>query len=90
MSWTVTITKKAGKSAAKMTDKLQSKLDALVAEIQVLGPVRGNWPNYSKLADGSHHCHLDRKFVACWSETDKEVKIVEVYYAGSRKDAPYD
>jgi mRNA-degrading endonuclease RelE of RelBE toxin-antitoxin system len=90
MGWTVNITKKARKSAAKMTEKLQSKLDALVAEIQVLGPVRGNWPNYSKLADGSHHCHLDYSHVACWSETDKKIQIVEVYYAGSRKNAPYD
>ena len=54
-----------------------------------MGPVRGNWPNYSKLADGSHHCHLDYSHVACWRETSQGIQIVEIYYVGSRKDAPY-
>ena len=89
VSWTVLITKKAAKSAAKLSARNRSKLDALKTELQLTGPIRGNWPNYSKLSDGSHHCHLDYAHVACWRETKEGIKIVEIYYVGSRKDAPY-
>ncbi len=47
------------------------------------------WNNYSKLGQGQHHCHLTRSYVACWKEVDKEIKILEIYYVGSRENAPY-
>lgn len=47
-----------------------------------------NWPNYSKLGDSKYHCHLAYSWVACWSYEKGEIKI-EVYYAGSRENAPY-
>ena len=33
-------------------------LNALVSEIEQAGPVRGNWPNYGKLDEHTHHCHI--------------------------------
>lgn len=59
--------------------------------IEFSGPVRGNWPNYSKLADGRHHCHLKKgkpTYVAVWSE-DKATVTVEVIYVGTHEKAPY-
>lgn len=89
MSWIVKLTKKADKQQKEMPKKQRELLALLAEEIKLLGPVRGNWPNYSKLADGSHHCHLKHpKWIACWRETVKGIEV-EVYYAGSRKDAPY-
>lgn len=88
MGWRVGFTKKAAKEVAGLPKNDQIKLKALVDEIAILGPVRGNWPNYSKLSEGSHHCHLSYRWVACWRETENGISV-EVYYVGSRKEAPY-
>jgi mRNA-degrading endonuclease RelE of RelBE toxin-antitoxin system len=89
MSWTVNIKKKVIKGLKKLPKKVQEDLLALVADLEDTGPVRGDWPNYSKLADGSHHCHLSYSYVAVWFQEDKQLKIIEVTYVGSREDAPY-
>ena len=42
-------------------------------EIRVAGPVRGNWPHYSKLSDREHHCHVRRgkpTYVVVWCEME--------------------
>jgi hypothetical protein len=62
---------------------------ALIAQIQVQGPVRGDWRNYSKLGANEHHCHLSYRCVVWGRVTDTEARTVEIYYAGKREDAPY-
>ena len=64
-------------------------LQQLTVDIEDTGPVRGDWPNYSKLADGSHHCHLNYSYVAVWRVVENQVRFVEVTYVGSRENAPY-
>jgi hypothetical protein len=65
------------------------KFELLVADLKQNGPIRHNWPNYGKLKGTStHHCHLAHKWVACWVEIEKGIRI-EVNYAGSRESAPY-
>lgn len=87
--WQVWITKKAEKMAARMPATAQAALQYLLEDLAAEGPVRGDWPNYSKLGEGLHHCHLSPKWVACWEVKNSQLKLIEVYYAGSRKDAPY-
>jgi hypothetical protein len=61
-------------------------------EIAMLGPVRGNWPNYSKLGSSQHHCHIKKGkpcYVVVWEEKDKQIRLVEVIYAGTHEKAPY-
>lgn len=61
-------------------------------DIEVDGPVRGDWPNYGKLASGRHHCHLKKgnpTYVAVWEVRDKKIKLVEVTYVGTHEKAPY-
>jgi mRNA-degrading endonuclease RelE of RelBE toxin-antitoxin system len=92
MSWVVRITKQAAKGVQKLPTQERKKLAALAKEIVEKGPVRTNWPNYSKLGEkrrDTHHCHLSYRWVACWEVKDQEIKLVEVYYVGSREDAPY-
>jgi hypothetical protein len=89
MSWSVRLKKKAIKSAAKMPEPEQEALKLLIIELETYGPVRGNWPNYSKLGKNEHHCHLSHRWVVCWRVENGQTQIVEIYYAGSRKDAPY-
>ena len=64
----------------------------MLAEIEIAGPVRGNWPNYGKLGKGKHHCHLKKghpTYVAVWEEKDKEIRLVEVIYVGTHEKSPY-
>ncbi len=89
MTWTVKVKKKLAKKLHNFPHNIREALEALVLDIRATGPVRGDWPNYSKLADGSHHCHLSYRYVAVWTVTDETVRIVEVTYVGSRENAPY-
>jgi hypothetical protein len=84
----VLIKKRALKDIEKMPSHIQKKLAVLIDDLREKGPVRTEWPNYSKLGKDTYHCHLARKWVACWYSTEKSV-IIEVYYAGSRENAPY-
>ncbi len=83
------LSKRLLKKIKKLPSSIQSNLEALIDDIEVNGPVRGDWQNYSKLSDGSHHCHLSYSYVAVWCVVDKKIKIVEITYVGSREDAPY-
>jgi mRNA-degrading endonuclease RelE of RelBE toxin-antitoxin system len=65
MNWTVQVKKKAAKSLTRLPKPIREALEALVLDIQLSGPVRGDWPNYSKLSDGSHHCHLNYSLCGC-------------------------
>ena len=89
MSWTVNIKKQAQKSLKKVPKNIRDTLEALILDLKLTGPVRGDWPNYSKLTGARHHCHLSYSYVAVWIEENKELKIIEVTYVGSREDAPY-
>ena len=73
----------------KLLPKIMELLQQLTVDIEDTGPVRGDWPNYSKLADGSHHCHLNYSYVAVWRVVENQVRFVEVTYVGSRENAPY-
>ena len=91
--WTVLYSRKAAKQREQLSGRWRKVLFALVAEIKHGGPVRGNWPNYSKQGSVGHHCHLNKKgsptYVAVWEVTDRKVKIIEVTYVGTREKAPY-
>jgi len=61
-------------------------------DIRKSGPIRGDWPNYSKLSEERHHCHLKKghpTYVAVWREESDQIKLVEVIYVGTHEKAPY-
>lgn len=90
--WQVRLSKKVDKKSKSLPRTIQALLFQLMHEIATLGPVRGNWPNYSKLKNTQHHCHLKKGkpcYVAVWEEKDKQVRLVEVIYAGTHEKAPY-
>jgi len=92
MSWTVKMSRSAEKSKMKLSKPIRQILFALIHDIESAGPVRGDWPNYGKLADGKHHCHLKKgspTYVAVWVEVDRKIKLVEVTYVGTHEKAPY-
>ncbi len=57
MMWSVISGRKAKKDVALLPSRVTKALAVLVADIEQKGPVRGDWPNYSKLGPGQHHCH---------------------------------
>lgn len=92
MNWAVEFTNKARKQADKLPHRVREVLFQLSRDIETAGPVRGDWPNYSKLAADKHHCHLKKgnpTYVAVWREVQNKIRLVEVIYAGSHEKAPY-
>ncbi|MEA1922672.1 MAG: hypothetical protein U9N63_08450 [Pseudomonadota bacterium] len=88
MKYSVVIKKKALKNIRKLPDNIQKRIAFLVDDLKDNGPIAYNWPNYSKLSTTEYHCHLTRKWVACWRMENNTIEI-EVYYAGSHENAPY-
>lgn len=92
MTWTVLLSRNAGKQKDKLSKPLKQILYALIDDIEQAGPVRGDWPNYGKLTGNRHHCHLKKgqpTYVAVWEVQDKKIKLVEVQYVGTHEKAPY-
>ena len=76
------------KNVLKMPKDIQFNFESLVNDLREKGPIRKEWPNFSKLGKNEYHCHLSYKWVACWYYENDSV-VIEVYYAGSRENAPY-
>lgn len=92
MNWTVTLSRKAKKNIPVLPKRVRSTLAYLIKDIELTGPVKGSWPNYSKLGKARHHCHLKKgnpTYVAVWEVKDKEIRLVEVMYVGTHEKAPY-
>lgn len=92
MVWIVELSRSAEKQKAKLSKPVRQILFSLLNEIEAGGPVRGDWPNYGKLSDGKHHCHLKKgnpTYVAVWEVRDKKIRLVEVVYVGTHEKAPY-
>ncbi|MGI6783118.1 MAG: hypothetical protein ACOX5A_02735 [Aminivibrio sp.] len=91
MGWDVVFKRNVVKNLPNLPQRVLQALAALAADIETKGPVRGDWPNYSKLPGGRHHCHLKKgrpTYVAVWKD-EKEKVIVEVIYVGVHENAPY-
>ena len=91
MSWTVTFTGKARTQKEKLPERIRLLLFQLARDIEACGPVRGDWPNYSRLGGNRHHCHLKKghpTYVAFWTE-DRRTISVEIIDAGTHEKASY-
>ncbi|UTF50749.1 cytotoxic translational repressor of toxin-antitoxin stability system [Desulfomicrobium sp. ZS1] len=92
MTWTVTLSTRVAKGCKTLPKAVKKSLALLLTDIEDFGPVRGDWPNYSKLGHGRHHCHIKKgrpTYVAVWKENNGKVKLVEVTYVGTHEKAPY-
>ena len=90
MSYRVVPTNKCQKLFKKCPKHVQAAFYGLLEELERKGPVLPERPNYSKLGDYTHHCHLFYSWVATWYYDKKKDKwLIEVEYVGSRESAPY-
>jgi mRNA-degrading endonuclease RelE of RelBE toxin-antitoxin system len=92
--WSVGLTKRAGKQLDSLPKAIQQKFDLLAKELEVSGPLRANWSNYSALKGQGqrYHCHIKKgrpTYVVCWEVVNKKIKLIEVYYVGTHEKAPY-
>ena len=84
----VLVSRKVLRGISRMPESIQLRMANLVEDLREKGPIQGTWPNFSRIGKNEYHCHLSRKWVVCWY-WEKAAIGIEVYYAGSREDAPY-
>jgi mRNA-degrading endonuclease RelE of RelBE toxin-antitoxin system len=88
MTYKVKIKKKVDRRLKKLPVNIQKLLFLLIEDLIVDGPIQKSWNNFSPLGGDNYHCHLNYRYVACWTHRQGEIEI-EVYYVGSREKAPY-
>lgn len=86
--WRIFFRRKVEKRVSKMPRTEQVLFANLTEDLRRKGPNRTEWRNFCKLSENEYHCHLSYAWVACW-RVDRNCMEIEVYYAGSREDAPY-
>ena len=84
----VLVKRKLSRNIGKLPENVQDLFDELTDDLEANGPEQPSWPNYSKLSKTKYHCHLNYSYLACWKCENNSIEI-EVYYAGSRENAPY-
>lgn len=89
MKYTIRLKKSVTKNLGKLPSEIQRKFVELTWVLMDCGPTGPyKWRNYSKLSKEDYHCHLSYHYAACWRSESKTI-IIEVYYVGSRENAPY-
>ena len=87
--YTVAIKRKYLREISRLPKEVIQRFDLLYEVLKQSGPAGPyQWQNYSKLSENEYHCHLNYRYVACW-RCEKKSIVVEVYYVGSRENAPY-
>jgi mRNA-degrading endonuclease RelE of RelBE toxin-antitoxin system len=84
----VSIKRRVERGLKKLPRSVQDTLVLLLNDLQTSGPIQKGWSNFSGLGPSRYHCHLSGSYVACWTHEKKSIEI-EVYYVGSREEAPY-
>ena len=88
MQYEVRIKKKALRNLKKLPINVQKLLFLLIEDLRADGPIQKSWHNFSPLDKETYHCHLNYRYVACWTYRQGQI-VIEVYYVGSREKAPY-
>ena len=60
MTWTVKIVRRTLKQVERLLVRAKESLAALIRDIELHGPIRGNWLNYGRLSEKRHHCHIKK------------------------------
>ena len=82
------VKKKVARGLKKLPKDVKRLLFLLIEDLKFDGPIQKSWQNFSPLGKNQYHCHLNYRYVACWTYNKGEIEI-EVYYVGSREKAPY-
>ena len=88
MAHEVRIKRRVARGLEKLPTDVRKLLYLLIADLEGDGPIQKSWRNFSPLGQDRYHCHLNYRYVACWTCRHNEI-VIEVYYVGSREKAPY-
>ncbi len=69
MAWDVSAKHKIEMQVERLPQKVKDALNVLLAAIRKEGPIQYEWPNYGRLGENIHHCHLKKgppRYVAVW------------------------
>jgi hypothetical protein len=89
VQYVVTMKRSVLKQIGKLAGNVQERFRALTKVLAADGPSGPHaWMSYSKLGDNEYHCHVTHRYAACWRH-EKGTITIEVYYVGSRENAPY-
>lgn len=88
MIYNVILKKRIRKKLTKCPKSVRELFGLLLEDLESAGPVQPKWRGFSKLIGNKYHCHLNYNYVACWKHEKKTI-VIEVYYVGSRENAPY-
>jgi mRNA-degrading endonuclease RelE of RelBE toxin-antitoxin system len=88
MTYDIKIKKKVVRGLLKLPKDVQKLLFLLIEDLKSDGPIQKSWKNFSSLGNNRYHCHLNYRYVACWTHNKRQIEI-EVYYVGSREKPPY-
>jgi mRNA-degrading endonuclease RelE of RelBE toxin-antitoxin system len=61
----IKIKRRVLKNIEEMPLQIQKILANLLEDLGTKGPIRKEWPNFSRLEKDTYHCHLAYKWVAC-------------------------
>jgi len=88
--WEIKQKRKLERKIKKLPEPVRLLHQALVRDLKTRGFNPGKkWKNFSSIGKDKYHCHLNYSYVACWEVINNEIMIMEVYYVGSRENAPY-
>jgi len=87
--WAVAIKRKLLRKIGTLPLNVQMLFADLKMDLETNGPEQPGWMNYSKLGKNKYHCHLNYHYAACWQVEADNTLTLEVYYVGSRENAPY-
>ncbi len=96
ITWTVTFSPKAKKQKAKLPQRIDDILAALVTDLILKGPTQPEWKHYSKLSGKKgdyHHCHLNSgrpTYVVVWQVLNRQVCVMEVRFIGTHENVNYN
>ena len=77
----VYISKRVLKNIRHMPIPVQRKMVNLIDDLRDKGPIRPEWPNFSKLVSDHYHCHLTYKWAVCWTYRQQGNRIEVIVQA---------
>ena len=81
MQFEVRIKKKALRNLKKLPTNVRKLLFLLIEDLKADGPIQKSWHNFSPLGKETYHCHLNYRYVACWTSRQGEI-IINIHSPG--------
>lgn len=85
-TWTVTLTGRAYKQLKKLPSAIQDLADAVVHDLEAVGPKPAGW-DVRKTGDDEYRVRLTYRYRMRYRVTSEQSLEIEIFYAGHRKDA---